>query len=338
MKLKVQFLMIVMTASLATFAQDQVSLSIKGNQQDISYLLGGFMTPALKSWSNALNQGWYNTAQTHKKLGFDITVMPILVSIPNSDLSFKVDNSQLKDIKLVSPANGEIPTFAAAENATSPQYQFQNGNSNNKSFPATNGADIANTLGGFFAMPMAQIGLGIFKGNELKIRYLPSIEANSIGNVFSQKTTVSLIGLGLMHDVKQHIPIISQLPFDLSAFIGYNKITIETILDKLTPSNIARYEGSAFTVQGLVSKKFSILTLYGSAGYNFATTKMDVIGTYDTGLSSGKLTNPASLSVSSSGPRVTAGARLKLLIFTLHIDYTLQQYSTITGGFGLSIR
>ncbi len=338
MKLTVRFLIILLTVSTTCLAQDQVSLSIKGSSKDINYLLSGYMTPTLKALGSGLNQGWYNTAKTHKTLGFDITVTPILIAIPDADLSFKVDNTQLSSIKLVNPSNGVVPTFAAAASATSPQYQFQNGNSGNSTFSATNGADVANSLGGFLAIPMAQVGLGLFKGNELKIRYSPSLEFSSLGNAFSQKTTVSLIGIGLMHDVKQHIPVISQLPFDLSAFVGWNKLTVETVLDKTLTSNVAHYEGSATTIQGIISKKFSVFTLYGSVGYNFSTTKLDVLGTYDTGLSTGKLTNPASLSVSTSSPRITAGVRLKLLIFTIHADYTLQQYSTIAAGLGLSIR
>ncbi|MFZ6000938.1 MAG: DUF6588 family protein [Bacteroidota bacterium] len=36
--------------------------------------------------------------------------------------------------------------------------------------------------------------------------------------------------------------------------------------------------------------------------------------------------------------RASAGLRLKLAVFTFHGDYTLQKYSTITAGFGISVR
>ena len=35
---------------------------------------------------------------------------------------------------------------------------------------------------------------------------------------------------------------------------------------------------------------------------------------------------------------MTAGMRLKLAIFTLHADYTVQKYDVLTVGFGFSVR
>lgn len=40
----------------------------------------------------------------------------------------------------------------------------------------------------------------------------------------------------------------------------------------------------------------------------------------------------------AGGARMTVGARVKLLILTVHADYTFQKYKTFTTGIGISIR
>lgn len=338
MKPNVTLLIAFLAVSASVFGQDEVKALIRGSGSDAGYLLKEFMSPALKVSDIGLNQGWYNTAGTHKKFGFDVTVSSAFVSVPEADLSFKVDNTKLTDVQLVNPSNGTVPTYLGSDQV-SPQFRLKSDQS--ATFTAE-GANIKDNSAGFAPIPVVQAGIGLPKGNELKIRFLPAIDISSMGLV-KNKTTVTLIGAGLVHDIKQHIPVISQLPFDLSAFVGYSKYTAESELDNGNSANVSRFETSAFTVQGLISKKFSILTLYGSLGYNFASAKMEIKGVYkDAGTSSNPKTingsEIAPVNISSSGPRATAGFRLKLLIFTLHTDYTLQEYSTITTGFGLSIR
>ena len=48
--------------------------------------------------------------------------------------------------------------------------------------------------------------------------------------------------------------------------------------------------------------------------------------------------DPFAFDYSASGPRATAGLRLKLAILTLHGDYTFQKYNALSVGVGLSIR
>ena len=51
------------------------------------------------------------------------------------------------------------------------------------------------------------------------------------------------------------------------------------------------------------------------------------------------VSDPISLDFDSgSSPRINAGLRLKLLILTLHAEYAIQKYNTLTLGVGISIR
>lgn len=75
-------------------------------------------------------------------------------------------------------------------------------------------------------------------------------------------------------------------------------------------------------------------------GYNIANTTFQVEGNYD--LDNNIATPEQNLNFriegSASGPRATAGIRLKLAILTLHADYTVQEFNTLSAGIGLSVR
>jgi hypothetical protein len=345
MKLSFRILIGFLAINATAFGQDQVKDILKGSKEDINFLANGYLTPALKAWGNGINQGWYNTAKVHKLVGFDITVVGSLMAVPETDKLFAVDNSKLKNISLINSSgvanNGNVPTFVGSDAVAAPQYQYKT--STGVLVPNTKFEGPKGVTNGSIAVPMVQLGIGLPKGFELKLRYIPETDLKSIASGLNNKTLVSMFGIGVMHDIKQYIPAVSQLPFDLSAFVGYTKYNLEVNLDNSKPNNKAIYEGSATTIQGLISKKFAVITFYGSVGYNFASTSANIKGSYNTGNDpiTGQpilITDPVSVSVSTSGPRVTAGMRLKLAIFTLHGDYTLQDYSAITAGLGISIR
>jgi hypothetical protein len=197
------------------------------------------------------------------------------------------------------------------------------------SAPGTNlGKDFS-----FVPVPMVQLGIGLPKNTDLKLRYFPSTKIGSGGEA-------SMFGFAILHDVKQYIPGVKALPFDLSFLFGYTNLKVHTNLDTQNPDRQADFKTTATTVQGLISKKFSVLTLYGGLGYNFVSSDLNVLGNY-TFTSNGTNTNvkdPINISNSQSGPRFTAGLRLKFAIFTLHGDYTFQNYSAFTAGFGFSVR
>ena len=146
-----------------------------------------------------------------------------------------------------------------------------------------------------------------------------------------------MFGVGVMHDVKQYIPGIKELPFDLSAFVGYTSMKMDVGFNSNDPDQKGEFKSTATTIQALISKKLSVLTVYGGVGYNIANTTLGVSGTYDLGYGAQTPLN-FKIEGNASGPRATAGLRLKLAILTLHADYTLQEYNTLSAGIGLSVR
>lgn len=329
-------LVLIMAAPLTAAAQGDVSDLFKGSVADAKYLSEGYISPMLKAVGYGLNQGWYTTAKPHKIVGFDLTLSVNPVFIPSSDKIFNVDNSKLTSVYLAndmdgkqpgSTGKGNIPTLFGPDNK---QTTYASKTATPGSFNGPEGTGL-----GFFPTPTLNLGIGLPKGFDLKVRFVPTIDlGKALGTDNGGK--FGLWGVGVMHDFKQWIPGIKQLPFDLSVFAGYTKMTLNVGISEGGPNGKAEFSSAASTVQVLISKKLSVLTPYAAVGINMATTKLGVTGTYD--FDGTQVKDPFSLSVASNGPRVTGGLRLKFGPIAFHGDYTLAKYKSASVGFGIAVR
>lgn len=329
MKRKLLLSFFALTAWGASFGQGDLDDLLKGSQADANYLAQGYLEPVLNAIGSGLNQGWYNTAANHKKFGFDITLSLSSIQFPADNRTFHVDNSRLTTIQLDNPADGNVPTVIGPDTPSTYSYVSNPAST----FNGPPGLDLENEvpLGGF-PVPTLNLGIGIPWNTDVKLRYGA---LNPEGG-----TKLNLFGFAIQHDIKQHIPGLKELPFDLSALFGYTTFSTEVQFDPTgAPDQVGKADFTATTIQGIIGKKFSVLTVYGSLGYNFSSGSFKALGTYQTGEPSvPTMTDPVNISSSVNGPRATVGARLKLAVFTFHGDYTFQRYNTITLGFGISVR
>jgi hypothetical protein len=330
---------LIVLNSGVVMAQDPGDL-LKGSKEDANYLMKGYASPFLKSVGTGLNQGWYNTAKTHKKFGFDLTISGAFVGVPASEQFFTVNNQKFSNPEfklthdhrfnpIAGDGSGKVPTIFGP--STQSRYELAG--------EPIEGADGLIELRDLpmerLPVPVVNIGFGLPKNIEIKLRYFSS---DMIG-ISSDEINFSMFGVGIMHDVKQYIPGIKLLPFDLSAFVGYTRFTMDSEFDGDDPNKKGKFQVNATTFQALISKKLAVLTVYGGVGYDFSKASLAAKGNYDLdGDGTEETKNPIDLSVTNNGPRATAGMRLKLAVFTFHGDYTFQKYSTFTAGFGISVR
>lgn len=331
MKRKLLLSFFALTAWGTSFGQGDLDDLLKGSQADANYLAQGYLEPVLSAIGSGLNQGWYNTAANHKKFGFDLTFSVSSIQFPADNRTFHVDNSRLTTIQLDNPTDGNVPTVIGPDAPSTYSYVADPAST----FQGPPGLDLENELPlGGLPLPMLNLGIGIPWNTDVKLRYG---SLNPEGG-----TKISLFGFAVQHDIKQHIPGLKELPFDLSALFGYTTFNTEIAFDPANnPDQIGKADFSATTIQAIIGKKFSVLTVYGSLGYNFSSGSFKALGVYDTGApppAATTMTDPVSISSSVNGPRATAGMRLKLAVFTFHGDYTFQRYNTITLGFGISVR
>lgn len=330
-------LLFVMAMPFAVAAQDLDQL-FQGSAADAKYLAEGYVTPAMRAFGYGLNNGWLNTAKPHKLAGFDITISANPVFVPAADQIFMVDNSKLTQIEMTQDVYGKAPVNGKGPMAT--VFGPEQGSKFVSKDPLTPVSfETPKGVGlNFLPVPVANLGFGLPKGFDLKVRFIPTLNFGS-GDT---KGKINLWGVGVMHDFKQWIPFLKQLPFDLSAFVGYTKMNLNVPITEGGADGKGEFSSAATTVQVIISKKLSVLTPYAAVGYNAATTKLNVKGSYDFN-NDGDTTDPNekdpfSLSVASSGPRLTGGIRLKFGPIALHGDYTLAKYKSASVGFGINVR
>lgn len=328
--------------SFLASGQDNIGDLLQEEIGETKALIQEYISPFMKSTSLGLNQGWYNTAKAHKVVGVDLTTSVSLMRIPSSDAYFNVAGLGLQHYRLSpdSPGYPNAPTIFGNDQSPSFEYRENPDNVNpTVTFEGPPGLGMEDEIGSnVMPVPMIQLGIGLPKGTDIKFRFVPSLDVGSDGEF-------KLWGVGVMHDVKQYIPGIKLMPFDLSGFFGYTKMDLTYSLDGgdvAGENQRGEISMSATTLQAVISKKFSVLTLYGGLGYNIAKSNLVLKGTYDINDDGDTQDtyerDPVDLSFSASGPRATAGFRLKFAVLTLHADYTVQKYKSITAGIGISIR
>ena len=336
---KLLYFFLLMCSTTMVTAQDELDKLLKNGVEDGTKLVSGYIDPFMKSLSLGLNQGWYNTAKPHKVAGVDLTITASAMTIPSSDLFYDVTKLNLQEVELSSTESPDYPfapTIFGPERA--PVYQLKS--IPDSTYEGPPGIDLKGNLGkNWMPVPMVTLGFGLPKEIDVKFRFSPTIDVGDGGEF-------RLFGIGVMHNIKQYIPGLKLLPFDLSGFVGYTRMSLDFKFEdgqEVDGDNQrAEFVMSATTVQGVISKKFSVVTVYGGLGYNIAKSNISILGTYDFNddgdFDDLREVNPVDLRFGASGPRFTAGFRLKLAVITLHADYTLQKYKALTVGFGINVR
>ncbi len=338
-----------------TQAQDSGDFAdlLKAAPEDASKLITEYVKPAVEGLSYGMTGSWYTTAKAHKSFGADLGISLNTVFLPSSRNYFNPNSlglTTLSSFKNTTNPSAGAPTILGPDDASEYVFQYDpdgSGDLPKQTFKMAGpgGANLKDFVGIGQApvpVPMVQLGVGIYKNTDLKIRFLPEQTFGS--------SKVKMLGFGVLHDIKQHIGSIKLMPFDLSALLAYNRISGSTDLkdfsnDVRTDNGIMKYSINSYIIQLLISKKISVLTVYGGFGYQILKSNIDILGdyhfdAYDSNGNSKVITikDPVLIDFKNSGVKLTAGIRLKFGPFFINGDYTLQKYKMATVGFGFSFR
>lgn len=344
------------TLLLSLFIATQVSQSqeletILLASDDASKLTENYLNPAVKGLMYSMNGGWYTTAKTHKKFGFDITINANASFVPDKDQLFAFSPS---DYMFLSLPNGEteLPTVMSENNGeTAVDISIPTGSGTFKvaSFNMPGGITEDLPINAVPA-PMVQFGLGLPSKTDLKLRFVPELN-------FDDSVEASLIGVGLQHDLTQYFGPMDKLPLSVSVLAAFTNMDVtyniedEDATDNVAVNNgLAEFKMNTWTVQAIGSLDFKIVTLYGSLGYNNGKTTAKMKGDYTlsyniedsagtvVGTVSETISNPINLDFEANGVRATLGTRLNLGFFKIFADYTVQEYNTASAGIAFSFR
>lgn len=336
-------------ASQAANTQGLESILIAA--EDASKLTEGYINPAMKGLMYSMNGGWYTTAKTHKKFGFDITINANVSFVPDANQIFAFISS---DYSYLSLPNGEtsLPTVMS-ENSTETKIDVSipvgDGTFKVASFNMPGG--IANDLP-LNAVPtfVVQVGVGFPSRTDIKVRYVPSVN-------FDNSIEANLIGLGLQHDLTQYLGPIDTLPLSVSILAAFTNMDVTYFIENTNTDDAvnvtngtAVFKMNTWTIQAIASLDFKIITFYGSLGYNNGSSSIKLKGdynlTYDIqnvggnvlGTVNESISDPININIEANGSRATIGTRLNLAFFKIFADYTIQEYNSLTAGIVFSFR
>lgn len=343
--------------ALPVSAQNEIIEIIKTGPQDALKLAGAYFEPAFRGLGNGLNSNWYSTARAHRFGGFSVTLASLNVAfVSNRDRSFDVRELGLESeyARLKNPEIDFIAPTISGKNQPGAEFGIY------ATHPTTGEEkEVGNFRlpGGtgihFLPIPIIQANAGLIKGTELSVRLIPKIKPwNDYGSI-------QLYGGGLKHDIKQYIPGIRHVPFDLSIMAGFTFLQYELPFHLSPPEMTEPHSGEpgnyttqrvearfrGLTTNLILSRTFSVITLYGSAGYNFSETDINLRGTYpvisklraDGVVEYVDFTDPFSFKFRPErNLKANAGFRLQLAMFMLYAEGAIADYPSVGAGIGLS--
>ena len=336
-------LLLVFLLSFSAKSQE-LELLLLAND-DASLLMKNYMSPVMDGMLYSLNNGWYHTAKTHKKLGFDITINVNAAITPNSSKTFQFNSSDYQFLSIES-GDSKIQTVMGSNNNSAIAVRIPDANNykvTQFTMPDGIGGDVPLNA---IPSPMIQASIGIPFDTDISIRYLPKINTDDVeGN---------LIGVGIKHNLMQYFSALDKLPLNVAVFGGYTTMNTTYNLaniDGLAGSNQeATFKLNAFTIQTLASLDFPFITIYGGIGYDKGTSTLKLNGTYTLDYEikdsndnvidtvSESVTDPINMNFNANGPRGTLGLRIGFGFFKIYGDYTIKEYNTVSAGIAFSFR
>lgn len=188
-------LIIVFTIQLNAQFEDRINELSEDLQKNYS-------TP-LATWTGTyLNSGGYYTAGVSKTFGFKLSLIGMMIMIPEDQRTFKLDDGT------------ETATFFGEKGAAVPEsqgYLVYPPGVNQTSVPAG----------------IPQIALSAF-GTELMARFIPETVIEDV--------SIDMLGGALKHSISQYIPL---CPVDIAVQGMYNKLSIGSPELDISTTNIA---------------------------------------------------------------------------------------------------
>lgn len=305
-------------------AQDDVTEFLKFGQENANQLSQLYLSPLGSALGNNLNTGWHNTGQAHKLGRFDIRFAVPVTFIGVSNQTFRFIESDFQGLSLVNPSENLSPTVFG-EDKSGPWVSYEG-----ESFQLPQGSGYQ-----IFPLipPVVQLTVGLVKDTELMFRFVPEIEVD--------KFSTQMFGIGVKHGIRQYIPGIKHLPFEISLIAAYSKFNAGYDLSYNPDNNPAvdvdlqklDMTASAWNVNLIASKKLSVITFYGGIRYMSSDMDFSLAGNY--AIKDTVINTPVSLSTQDSQVGLNGGFRLKLGFFSLFADGTLARYSSVNAGFSL---
>jgi len=355
-------------------AQSDISTIFKSGVADLNTVANGYLIPGGNAFAAGMGTNWYNTADTHSVLGFDLRIGINATQAPASDQVFSL--AGLTNLKTNDPGITTAPSFTGKGNGVQlnlmqPRY-MSDGTTENPLYKNGTGVITSFTSPGGISqyVPSAslQLTVGLPLHNDLMIRLVPTVKTNGV--------EASVWGIGVKNNFLKLIPGLKLLPIDAAVMVAYNQLDLNYDFPasaQITPQDLVtenngyiddpttnaqtyttqgmKMTASALTANVIVSKNLLFLTPYVGFGITRTSFDLKMAGNYPTlgdpvyqgnntyKMTINNITDPINISSKQVMPGATIGLRFKVLfVLTAHAQYTFQKYPTASVGFAIGMR
>lgn len=291
--------------------------------ENASVLTQAYLAPMATGLSTALNSGWTSKAAPTKKLGFSIQVRTALAAVPSGDRTF--------DANTIGLSSGI--TITGSESNT-----ISGSKDNGQVLNLPGGSTITLPGGtGFEFVPAAMLqgNIGLIKGTDVTLRYIPETDLYDYGNL-------SMVGVGIKHGLNQWLPGGKLLPVDISVLAAFSQTTLNADLEfNAGEDQSIETTTNTFVLNALVGKTLPFLSAYAGAGFQSGSFELDMLGDYTIGAgpATQTFTDPVSYTQDSDAAiHALAGIQFKLAIFRIYAEATVAEYTTYNVGIGIGLR
>jgi len=337
------------------FSQLNVVDFLKAGKDDASKLSQAYLEPYAFALGDGLNNGWYNSAETHQIFGFDLTLSLSAIQIPKKSGTFDINTLGLTHVTLDNPGN-HIAQTISGQNISGPRLLVKDNQGNSLvAFNTPNGLGLD-----VVPVPMVQVGFGLLPHTDVIGRYVPEMKYDNNGD----QMKLGFWGIGVKHNFMEWLPVLKALPFDASVFGSYSEVNAQSALSftaadygadpnisvTFVPADNQFLKVKTKTTKfGLVvSKKLGILTVFGGIGQSTSESAIDLIGKFPVIAKAsgpgyeitdqGALIDPIALQFKSKNISMDAGFRLKIAVLSLFGSVNKAEYSSFNIGVSLGAR
>ena len=219
--MKNKFLSIVLAfISSMIFAQQNVDDLLAAGVNDARRFTKEYLRPAGEGIMYSMNHGWFNSGKSKKIFGFEISLIANAAFVNDDNQSFILDPDDYENLEFRDNPRDPRSVATAFGDIEGVIVRVQ-GESSIPGVPAQDAEfELPTGLGseGINLVPTAflQVGFGLIKGTEIKVRYFPKVETND--------TEVGFYGAALQHEFTKWLPADKVFPVAISGLIAYTHL------------------------------------------------------------------------------------------------------------------
>lgn len=325
-------------SSFSSFAQIDINRVLAAGAEDTQLFAENYFGPGLDAVAYSLTNAWFTSAKS-KNLGqFEISFIGNASFVTDSQNSFQLDTEDYNFLEFQSGPSIQNVANVLGENDPSitalAVFEDENGNQESVAFTLPQG--LANNGLDYVPTAYPQLSIGFLAGFEFKFRYLPEINTDD--------GAVKFYGVGVQNEITDWVPVLNKLPIHIGVAANFTQFTGDIKLGETpivdTSNGFLQSEFKAWSYSAIVSTKLPVINFYGGISYISAESEFGLKGDFsiNEGPESGEsIRDPFTTTSTISGMRGTLGAKLTLAFFRINLDYSIQEYNTLSAGISFGI-